>query len=152
MTPDMILLTKRASRNILAQCHNNIVETVGKLDHLEEGIVNKEELRQALDEQKIKDLTREELNALLKCCDKGLKGYISTNKFIDKLYSVAVETESDIILRRLAKGLSGSDINLRQEMQRNDTSGAGRLDKAAFKKCLKQLSIAVTDSEIQKLF
>jgi len=50
MTPDMILLTKRASRNILAQCHNNIVEIVGKLDHLEEGIVNKEELRQALDE------------------------------------------------------------------------------------------------------
>jgi len=46
----LLQLCKRAARNILAQCHNNIVEIVGKLDHLEEGIVNKEELRQALDD------------------------------------------------------------------------------------------------------
>jgi len=59
-------------------------------------------------------LTREELNAFLKCCDKGLKGYISTNKFIDKLYAMAGETESDVILRRLAKTLSGSATDLRQ--------------------------------------
>jgi len=88
------------------------------------------------------------MNALLKCCDMGLKGYVSTHKFIDKLYSLAAETESDAILRRLAKTLSASDI--RQEMQRFD-NGTGRLDKLTFKKCMNKLSNATTDSEIQKL-
>lgn len=45
LTPDLLQTGKRASRKLLAQCHNNIIEIVGKLDHHEEGIVNKEELR-----------------------------------------------------------------------------------------------------------
>jgi len=88
------------------------------------------------------------MNALLKISDMGLKGYVSTHKFIDKLYSLAAETESDAILRRLAKTLSPSDV--RQEMQRFD-NGTGRLDKATFKKCMNKLSNATTESEIQKL-
>jgi len=50
----------------------------------------------------------EELNALLRCCDKGQKGYIATSKFIEQLYSLASESEGDVILRRLAKTLSHS--------------------------------------------
>jgi len=53
-------------------------------------------------------LEREELNALLRCCDKGQKGYIATSKFIEQLYSLASESEGDVILRRLAKTLSHS--------------------------------------------
>lgn len=45
LTADMLQMCKRAARKVLAQCHSNIVEIVGKLDHLEEGIVNKEELK-----------------------------------------------------------------------------------------------------------
>jgi len=41
VSPEMIQTSKRAARKILLQCHSNIVELVGKLDHLEEGIVNK---------------------------------------------------------------------------------------------------------------
>jgi Ca2+-binding EF-hand superfamily protein len=96
-------------------------------------------------------LDRDELTALLRCCDKGQKGYIASGKFIEQLYALASESEGDVILRRLAKTLSHSDTNLRQEMQRYDTTGNGKLDKQTFKKCLKQLSIALTDSEIQKL-
>lgn len=55
-------------------------------------------------------MTPAEMNALLKCCDMGLKGYVSTHKFIDKLYALAAETETDVILRRLAKTLSAADI------------------------------------------
>ena len=95
MTSDAVQMCKKASRKILAQCHNNIVEIVGKLDALEEGIINKEELKQALTHEKISELSKEELNALLKLCDKGQKGYISTNKFIDNIYSMAAESESE---------------------------------------------------------
>lgn len=96
-------------------------------------------------------MEREELNALLRCCDKGQKGYIATSKFIEQLYSLASESEGEVILRRLAKTLSHSDTNLALELKRSDSSGTGRLDKQTFKRCLKQLSIALSDSEIQKL-
>jgi len=36
-------------------------------------------------------------------------------------------------------------------MQTHDTIGTGRLDKNTFKKAMKQLSVAMTDSEIQRL-
>ena len=139
------------ARKILAQCHNNIVEIVGRLDHLEEGIVNTSDLKHALEGQKINDVGADELDALLKGCDRGQKGYISTNKFIDTLYSMGAETESEVILRRLSKTLSHSGADLQQAMRRYDTQGTGRIDKTAFKKCLKALSVAMTDPEIQKL-
>jgi len=87
----------------------------------------------------------------LKCSDPGQKGYIATNKFIDRLYGWAGESEGEVILRRLCKTLSHTDVNLRQELQRYDTTGHGRLDKPTFKKCLKQLAIALSDAEIQKI-
>jgi Ca2+-binding EF-hand superfamily protein len=45
--------------------------------------------------QNIKDLDSEELSQLLAVCDRGRKGYISSSKFIDKLYEFAAETECD---------------------------------------------------------
>ena len=50
LTTEMLQMCKRAARKVLAQCHSSIVEMVGKLDHLEEGIINKEELKQSLEE------------------------------------------------------------------------------------------------------
>lgn len=49
----------------------------------------------------IKELDSEELGQLLNVCDRGKKGYISSNKFIDKLYEFAAESENDQILRRI---------------------------------------------------
>jgi len=151
MSSDALAASRMTARKILAQCHNNIVEIVGRLDHLEEGIVNTSDLKHALEGQKINDVGADELDALLKGCDRGQKGYISTNKFIDTLYSMGAETESEVILRRLSKTLSHSGADLQQAMRRYDTQGTGRIDKTAFKKCLKALSVAMTDPEIQKL-
>jgi hypothetical protein len=41
VTAEQLLLCKKASRKILAVCHNTIVEIVAKLDDLEEGIINR---------------------------------------------------------------------------------------------------------------
>lgn len=148
---DVLQGSKRAARKILVACHASIAELVGKLDHLEEGIVGREELKKAIEGQKVGDLDRDELGALLKGCDRGQRGYIAGSKFVEKLYSYAAETESETILRRLAKTLAHSDTSLQQEMQRYASTGSGRLDKATFKKCLKQLAVALSDAEIQKL-
>jgi Ca2+-binding EF-hand superfamily protein len=96
-------------------------------------------------------LDRDELAALLKGCDRGQKGYVAAAKFIDKLYSLASETETETILRRLAKALQHSSTNLKQELERADTSGKGKLDQLTFKRTMKSLSIALSDQEIQKL-
>jgi hypothetical protein len=101
----MIQTSKRAAKKILLACHNNILEIVGKLDHLEEGIIIKKELKQAILDQKCKDLDEDDLNILLKLCDKGTKGYVSSNKIIEQLYALANESECDVILRRLSKTL-----------------------------------------------
>ena len=135
----------------MLQCHNNIIETVGKLDNLEEGIVNKESLKKAIMDLKVSNLELDELNTLCKLCDKQSKGYISTNKFIEQLYAMANESESDVILRRLCKTLQHQDLNLEKIMKGYDTKGTGRLDKPVFKKCLKQLSVAMSDQDILKV-
>jgi hypothetical protein len=115
------------------------VEQVAKLDHLEEGIINREELKRVLEGQKVSGLDRDELAALLKSCDRGSKGYVATSTFIDKLYAFAAEGEGEAVLRRLAKALQGSNTTLEQELAKGDSEGHGKLDKAAFKRCLKQL-------------
>lgn len=148
---DALVSCKRAARKILTQCHSNIADVVAKLDHLDEGIVSRDDLKKALEGQRVSDLDRDELTTLLKGCDRGSKGYVASSKFIDKLYAFAAEAEGEAVLRRLAKAVSHSDTNLKQELSRYDTSGRAKLDKATFKRCLKQLSIALSDAEIQKL-
>jgi Ca2+-binding EF-hand superfamily protein len=113
--------------------------------------VNREDLRRALEAQRVSELDRDELAALLKACDRGNKGYIATGKFIDQLYAFAAEGDGEAVLRRLAKAMQHSDTNLQQELARYDTSGNGKLDKTAFKRALRQLSVALSDAEIAKL-
>jgi Ca2+-binding EF-hand superfamily protein len=93
------------------------------MDFLEEGIVLTEDVRRTFSQMKVNDLETEELSALLKVCDVGNKGYLSSNKFIDKLFSLAAETESEIILRRIGKIVSDLKVNLKVELQRCDPNG-----------------------------
>jgi len=151
VSSDVIANSKKAARKILIACHNTITELVGKLDKTDEGIVNREDLKKAIETQKVADLDRDELNSLMKGCDKGQIGYVASSKFIENLYNFAAESESEALMRRLGKTLSHSDTNLQQEMSRFATSGTGKIDKNTFKKCFKQLSIALSDSEIAKL-
>jgi Ca2+-binding EF-hand superfamily protein len=149
--PELLRASKRASRKVLLQCHNNLPEILGKLDYLDEGIVLTEDLKRSLDQARVSGLEKEELNALLKVSDLGNKGYLSTNKFIEKLYQMAAETDAETILRRISKIEQDLKINLRTELQRCDATGKGVLDKVIFKRSLKQVSIALTDAEIQRL-
>jgi hypothetical protein len=48
LSGDDVMNAKKSSRKILAKVHRNIVELVSNLDHLDEGIVNKQELRDML--------------------------------------------------------------------------------------------------------
>jgi len=151
LSNEVVQASKRAARKILIQCHATVVEQVAKLDHLEEGLINRDELRRLLESQKVSGLDKDELAALLKSCDRSAKGYVATSTFIDRLYALAAESEGESVLRRLAKALATSDVSLQQEMARYDTDGTGKLDKNAFKKCLKQLQISLSDAEIAKL-
>ena len=70
-------------------------------------------------------------------CDRGRKGYISSNKFIDKLYEFAAESESDSILRRVFN--TSQQVNLRIELKNFDTNQLGKLDKVELRRGLKNL-------------
>jgi len=101
-------------------------------------------------DQKVKELEDEELNVLLKLCDKGLKGYVSSNKVIEQLYSLSNESECDVILRRLSKTLAHQDVNLAKALSAYESS-VGTVEIPAFKKCLQGLACALTEQEISKV-
>ena len=71
MTAEETLAAKRAARKVLAKAHGNIVQLVAGIDHLEEGLVNKQELKEALMSAQIPDLELDELLNLLKLSDRG---------------------------------------------------------------------------------
>lgn len=87
--------SKITSRKILAKLHQNLLDMISKLDHLEDGIVLRSELTQAFLDSKVPDLTNEEVLNLLRMQDRGQRGYISITKLIDNLYEFASETDSD---------------------------------------------------------
>jgi len=58
-----------------------------------------------LEELKVKDLTSGEVQLLLKFMDKGHKGYIAIQHFLDKLQELAAETKADTMLRRFGNTL-----------------------------------------------
>mmetsp|Transcript_24353 Transcript_24353/g.37701 ORF Transcript_24353/g.37701 Transcript_24353/m.37701 type:complete len:244 (+) Transcript_24353:6236-6967(+) len=115
-------ICKKAARKILSSCQNNLVDMVGKLDHLEEGIVVRDEIKQAIEQHKIAGLERDELALFFKFCDKGYKGFLSSNKFVDKIHSMSAESEAEVLMRRLARNVSHAQISLKKEMQNHDTS------------------------------
>jgi Ca2+-binding EF-hand superfamily protein len=106
ITSDVASSAKMAARKILIKCFANIAEIVGKLDTFDDGVVNKDEIKRAIEAQKVSDLDREELAALFKVCDKGQKGYVSSSKFVENLFSLASESESETIMRRVSKNLA----------------------------------------------
>lgn len=142
-----------AARKILSACQNNLPELLTKVDIHNEGIIGREDIIKVLEEQKVKDLSMGELNLVLKFADKGHKGYICTQFFLDKLQELAVESKADTMLRRLATTLKHQGIDIRVEMQKHEQGGKNiRLDKNTFAKAMKQLSVALTNEEIDLLF
>lgn len=58
--------SKITSRKILAKLHQNLLDIMGKIDHLEDGIVLRSELCQAILDSKVPDLNNDEMLNLLK--------------------------------------------------------------------------------------
>lgn len=63
-----------------------------------------------------------------------------------------METKIDAILRRFANTLKHARITLKDELLKFDISRSRKLDKKTFVKAMKQLSIALTEDEIEQLF
>lgn len=108
----------------------NLIDVIGKLDHIEDGILLRSELQQTLLDSKVPDLTSDEVTNLLGLQDRGQRGYVSMTKFIDNLYEYATETESDQILRRVANTAAHNlNVNLRESLDLHDLAGNGLLEK-----------------------
>jgi len=76
-----------------------IIDAVQSRDRLKEGLISRDDLQQAIASQKIVDLEQIELSLLLKRADKGNRGYISIDKFIEMLQELVTETRQDVVLR-----------------------------------------------------
>ena len=61
------------------------------------------------------------------------------------------ETEAEVQLRRFAKTISHQGVNLKAELGNYEAKN-GKLDKAQFKKAIKNLSIGTPDAEIDILY
>lgn len=130
ISPEDEARSKITSRKILAKLHQNLLDLISKLDHLEDGIILRTELAQALLDSKVPDLHNEEVVNLLRLQDRGDRGYISITRFIDNIYEFATETETDQILRRVANAVAQStNVSVRESLDLVDTSGNGLLEK-----------------------
>ena len=58
--------------------------------------------------------------------------------YMEKLFDLAVETEYEVKLRRLAKTLSNQGLNLKMELQQY-ARGTGRIAKTEFTRAMKNL-------------
>ena len=93
-----------------------------------------------------------ELSLLMKFSDRGNKGYIAIDKFIERLQELSTETNGEIVVKNFAMNCKRQKINLRQELMRFDQTRSGRLDKRTFTKAMNQLSVNLADDAIEHLF
>jgi|LauGreDrversion4_2_1035121.scaffolds.fasta_scaffold517658_2 Ca2+-binding EF-hand superfamily protein len=61
-----------------------------------------------------------ELSLLMKYSDRGNKGYIAIDKFIEKLQELSTETKAETVVKNFAMNCKRQHVNLRQELMRFD--------------------------------
>jgi hypothetical protein len=89
---------------------------------------------------------------LVQHADKAQRGFVVIPTFVSLLQELARETEKEVLLRRFAKTVGHQAINIRAELSNFDNLRIGKLEKQAFKRCLKQMSVAMSDAEIDSLY
>ena len=137
----------------MAKLHQNLLDIISKLDHLEDGIILRSELTQALLDSKVPDLSNEEVVNLLKLQDRGQRGYISITKFIDNIYEFATETDTDQILRRVANAVAThTNVNVRESLDLVDVNGNGRLEKQDLKRALRNCQIPISENVLDTVY
>ena len=58
-------------------------------------MISREDLQRTIEEQKVPELTQPEMILLLKHADRGNKGYVCPEKFIERLQEFVVETKGE---------------------------------------------------------
>ena len=84
-------------------------------------------------------------------CDRDERGFVVIPIFSSKLQDLTQETDAEVKMRRFAKTIGHQGVNLRAELSNFDARN-GKLDKVQFKKAIKQLSVGMSDAEIDVLF
>jgi hypothetical protein len=85
--------------------------------------------------------------------DPGKRGYVAAVNFLDKMYDLSHETDSDAILRKIYTGtrLFNEEMIL-DELRQHDYDQDGNLEKFELKKALKNLKVNIGDSDLEILF
>lgn len=73
--------------------------------------------------------------------DRGTKGYIVIDRFIDRLQELSNETKQETVLKTFALACKRQTINLKRDLMKFDTKRENRLDKRTFLNALNQLPI-----------
>jgi Ca2+-binding EF-hand superfamily protein len=150
-SPEELAYCRSAARKIVKSMQASIIEAIQARDRLKEGLISREDLSQVIQGQKIHDLELIELSLLLKRADRGNKGYIAVDRFIEMLQELVSETKGDVYLRQFAQNCKRQQISLKTELHRYDTGRTGRLDKKTFTKAMNQLPVNVPEDAVDQL-
>jgi hypothetical protein len=149
ITPEELALVRSAARKILQSFQASLSEALESRDRLKEGLVSREDVQKIIEEQKVPELQMVELSLLMKSADRGNKGYIVIDKFIEKLQELATETKQETVLKNFALACKRQALTLKKELMQYDTKRENRLDKRTFLKALSQLSITLNDEQVE---
>ena len=117
-----------------------------------EGFVSNEDAIAAISEKRIPEVQASELQLICNFVDKSERGFVVIPAFSNKVNDLAQETPQEQCLRRFGGTVGRQALNLRSSLQMFETSQAGRLDSAQFKKAMKHMAIALSDADIETLF
>ena len=121
-----------------------------KEDQENSGLVQVDRVVQLIKQRNIGDLQPSEVDKLMSYMDRSRYGFIVISNFMQKITELAQETEMEVKMRRFAKTIGNQGINLKIELGRYSNTGTVNIQQ--FKRSLKALPVAFTDSEIKELF
>lgn len=135
-TPEEIAICRSGARKILQSFSSTLSDALESKDRFKEGLISRDDVQRIIEEQKISDLQPVEVNLLMKLADRGSKGYIVIERFIERLQELSNETKSETVLKTFALACKRATINLKKELMKFDTKRENRLDKRTFLKAL----------------
>jgi len=115
-------------------------------------LVSREDVQKIIEEQKVPELQMVELSLLMKQADRGNKGYIVIEKFIERLQELASETKQEVVLKNFALSCKRQTLSLKQELMKFDSKREDRLDKRTFMKAIGQLPMPLNDEQVEQLY
>jgi hypothetical protein len=125
---------------------------LSQLDHIGEGLVDTADLKQVIVDRSIADLKQSDLDLLVGHCDTRKRGYVVISNFVGKLQDLAKESDEEARLKRFSKMVGHQGRNMRAKLNDFDQQKKGTLSLVQFKKAVKSLSFAMSDTEIEGLY